>query len=147
MSEFLRTEPEIARKLYELINPSDAITFWATPIEAAIIADHMLDAPYFVKDADTGESPKVADLEASYNEIWTDAKKISSSAEAYRSFVIGKPYEPRLYDEAIRRMTASDAEKFRNEHHAGRRTSLNDICKRCWEAGDRIALCHPEAKP
>ncbi len=144
MSELSQTEPEIARKLYELINPSDAITFWATPIEAAIIADKMLDAPYFVKDADTGEAPKVSDLEARYNEIWCDAKKISSYAEAYRSFVIGKPSERCLYDEAIKRMTADDAKKFRTEHHASRRSSINDICKSCWEAGDRIALCHPE---
>lgn len=135
----------VEKRLYELVNPSDAITFRATIIEAAIIADRMLDAMYFVKDADTGEQPRVADLKADYDAIWADADKIASYSAAYASFLVGTRSERELFEDAISRMTDDEAASYRKKYHDRRCTSFNDICEACWEVAGKIALCKPEA--
>jgi hypothetical protein len=132
------------KRLYTLVNPSDAITFRATLVEAAIIADRMLDAPYFVKDAETGETPKVDDLPAEYDAIWFDAEKIASYSAAYASFLVGTRSERELFEEAVCRMTPDEATAYRDKYHDRRRTSMNDICKSCWDAARKIAIYPPE---
>lgn len=132
------------KRLYEVVNPSDAITFRATIIEAACIADRLRPAWYFVKDAETGQEPKVDDLEADYEAIWKDADKLASYAEAYRSFMVGSRVERELVEEAVARMSADEAKAYRSKWHQKRRTSMNDICRMVWETADEIATYEPE---
>lgn len=133
------------RRIYELVNPSDAITFRATPIEAAFIADRMRAGPYFVKDAETGESPSQPEnIQCFYDALWCDAAQIQSYAEAYASFLVGSPRDRRLFDEIVAGMSAEQRKARRDKWHDERCTSLNDICRQCWEAAERIAATAPE---
>lgn len=132
-------------KLYELINPSDRITFRATLEEAACIADRMRPALYFVKDVETGEEPTVEDLQSVYDAIWKDAAKLASYAAAYDSFLVGSTTERELFEKAASLMLANEARAYRKEYDDKRRSSFNDICGQCWAAAERIAAYEPEA--
>lgn len=127
------------RRLYELINPSDAITFRATPDEAAVMAVIFHASMLFVKDAVTGAEPVVEDFEATRKAIWADPERQASYAAAYRSFLVGSRSERELFEEAVKRMTPDEATAYRAAYHDRRRTSMNDICARMWDAGDKIA--------
>lgn len=131
------------KRLYELINPSDAITFRATAIEAACIANRMGGA-YFVKDKLTGEAPIVPDLAAEYEAIWRDAGKIASYADAYRSFLVGTAFERELFEAAVARMDPAEAAEFKGSYHDKRCTSMNDICQQAWDGAEKIAAYAPE---
>lgn len=133
------------KRLYEVINPSDAITFRASVVEAACIADRLRPAWYFVKDVETGEEPKVDNLQADYDAIWKDAEKLASYADAYRSFLVGTRSERELFEEAVSRMTPEEALAYRDKYHDRRRTSMNDICRQVWTQADKIADYEPEA--
>lgn len=136
------------RRLYELINPSDAITFWATPLEAAFIADRMRAGMYFVQDCETGSAPEVGDKEqfiAAYNAVWRDAGKLASYAQAYASFLCCGPSDRRLFDAAVSKMSAEDAKAHRVAWQNEKRTSLNDIVAQCWQTAEKIAAYQPEA--
>lgn len=132
------------KRLYEVVNPSDAITFRATLVEAACIADRLRPAWYFVKDAETGEEPKVEGIENEYDAIWKSGEKLASYAEAYRSFLVGSRSERELYEEAVSRMNDGDAKAYRAIWHDKRCTSMNDICGRVWEQAEKIAAYKPE---
>lgn len=132
------------KRLYEVINPSDKITFRATVVEAACIAARLRQAWYFVKDIETGVEPEIEDLEAEYDAIWKDAGKLSSYADAYRSFMVGSVNERELLEEAVSRMTAEEAIGYRARWHDKRRTSMNDICRQVWETAEKIAAYQPE---
>ncbi|MCW0014863.1 hypothetical protein [Rhizobium sp. BT-226] len=133
------------KRLYEVVNPSDAITFRATVVEAACIADRLRPAWYFVKDVQTGEEPKIDNLEEVYEAIWKSADKLASYAEAYRSFMVGSRSERELLEEAVSRMTEDEAKAYRAQWHDKRRTSMNDICRQVWETAEKIASYEAEA--
>jgi hypothetical protein len=118
------------KRLYEVINPSDMITFRAAVTEAACIANRLGAAWYFVKDMETGNEPEVADLQSEYDAIWKDADKLASYAEAYRSFLVGS-----RSDEAL---------AYRAKYHDRQRSSMNDICAQAWETAEKIAVYTPE---
>lgn len=132
------------KRLYEVVNPSDAITFRATIIEAACIADRSSAGWMFVKDAETGEAPNVDNLEAEYDAIWKDAGKLASYAAAYRSFMVGSLTERELVENAVALMGDDEAKAYRSKWHAKRRTSMNDLCSQCWETAEKIAAYEPE---
>jgi hypothetical protein len=132
------------KRLYEVVNPSDAITFRATLVEAACIADRLSPGWMFVKDAETGEAPNVDNLEAEYDAIWKDAAKLASYAEAYRSFMVGSLTERELVDAAVALMDEVQARSYRARWHDKRRTSMNDLCRQCWETAEKIAAYEPE---
>lgn len=133
------------KRLYEVINPSDKITFRATLVEAACIADRLRPAWYFVKDVQTDEEPKVDDLETEYDAIWKSAEKLASYADAYRSFMVGSISERELLEEAVSRMSDDEAKAYRAQWHDKRRTSMNDICRQVWGTAEKIAAYTPEA--
>ncbi|MHC1549440.1 hypothetical protein [Phyllobacterium sp. K27] len=132
------------KRLYEVVNPSDPITFRATLVEAACIADRLRPAWYFVKDAETGEEPNVEGLEAEYDAIWKSAEKLASYADAYRSFLVGSRSERELLEEAVSRMSDAEAKAYRAQWHDKRRTSMNDICQQVWETAEKISAFEPE---
>lgn len=132
------------KRLYEVINPSDKITFRATVVEAACIADRLRPSWYFVKDIETGVEPEIENLQAEYDAIWKDAGKLLSYADAYRSFMVGSVEERELLEDAVSRMTDEEATAYRLKCHNKRRTSMNDICRNVWEAAAEIAAYQPE---
>lgn len=131
-------------RLYQLVNPSDMITFRATVAEAACIDARMRAGLYFVNDMETGAAPDVEDLQAEYDAIWKSAEKIASYAAAYRSFLIGSREEREEFERKTASMSTEDAVAFRESYHKRRRTSMNDICRQVWDNADRIAAYPPE---
>lgn len=131
------------RRLYDLINPSDQITFRATPKEAGVIAAIMGASLYFVRDIETGEDPSTEGALLDRRAIWSNADAIASYAKAWDSFLVGSPRDRSLFDEAVAKMTAEDAAAYRAKWHHEKRSSINDICQACWDAAARIA----EEKP
>lgn len=132
------------KRLYEVVNPSDAITFRATLVEAACIAVRLSPGWMFVEDAETGEAPKIENLEAEYDAIWKDAGKLASYADAYRSFMVGSRTERELVEDAVALMSEEQAKAYRSKWHDKRRTSMNDLCRQCWETAEKIAAYEPE---
>jgi hypothetical protein len=141
---FLRKEREMEKRLYELINPSDNITFRATVGEAACIADRMRSGMYFVRDVETGTAPEIEDMQAYYDAIWTDAARLASYADAYDSFLVGSLSERQLFEDATARMSPAEREIYRTEYHDRRRTSMNDICRQVWACVLPIRSYEPE---
>lgn len=134
----------VDRKLYELVNPSDYITFKATPLIAAIIGTRIVG--YFVKDIETGAAPdRPDDLMDQYEALWRDGAAKASYADAWASFLIGSPEKRRLFEEAISRMPEGEVEAFKADYHDRNRTSINDICRRCWEVADKVREMPVEA--
>lgn len=129
------------KKLWELINPSDPITFLATEHEAALIADRALAALYFVKNAETDAEPEVEDLRAWYDKLWFSKEQILSLADAYESFLVGDRAE------FERRIAGAGPEKravLHAEWHNEKCSSMNDICAKFWEAGRNIRATEPD---
>lgn len=132
-------------RIYELINPSDQITFRATPLEAAFIADRMLSALYFVRDVEADKQVEAPEgMAAAYGAMWKAADQIASYARAFDSFLIGSPHNRDLFEEITAGMTAAERQARRAKWHEERRSSMNDICRKCWEAGERIAATKPD---
>lgn len=132
------------KRLYELINPSDKITFRATLVEAACIAMRMRPSLLFVKDIENGHEPQIEDVQMAYDAIWTEADKIASYAAAWGSFLVATTRERELFEAATSRMGDTEAAIFRMDWHEKRRTSLNDICAECWRVSKEIAATEPE---
>lgn len=135
------------RRLYEVINPSDRITFRAMLEEAACIADIFDASMLFVKDIETGEKPQVEDIKAAHDLIYSTRAGLDSYADAFASFMVGTRSERELIEKAIERMSAEEAKAYRAEWHDKLRSSLNDICARCWPVADRLRAHTPEPLP
>jgi len=132
-------------RLYELINPSDQITFRASPLHAAIIADLMSSSLYFVKDVETGKAPADPDdIQSAYNAIWQDADALKAYSDAYASFLVGSARDRALFEEIVAGMTPEERKARRDQWHDERCSSMNDICRQCWEAAAKIAAYKPE---
>jgi hypothetical protein len=134
------------KHLYEVINPSDQITFRATLVEAACIADRLLPALYFVKNVETGKSPEVNDLQSEYDAIWKSAEKLASYAAAYRSFMVGSVNERELVERAISTMQPNEAKSYLVAWNNKRRTSWSDLCGEVWATAEKIAAYQPETE-
>ncbi len=134
------------KRLYELINPSDRITFRATVAEAAFIESRMSSAMYFVEDCETGKPPHIEDIQQQYDSLWFDGERLASYAAAYRSFLVGSQSERELFEEAVSHMSDEEAAAYRARYHERRATSMNDICSACWETAEKIAAYQPEVK-
>jgi len=135
------------KKLWELVNPSDPITFRATEVEAVIIADRMLEAMYFVNDAGNGmpvPSMEADELKRAYEAIWKTPEGIASYAAAYDSFLIGTIEQRGLYEKNRSLMTETQQQSYRADYHERRRSSMNDICQACWNVAAKIAATKPD---
>lgn len=128
-------------QVWELINPSDAITFRATPEIAALIASAMLSALYFVRSV-TGEDPPALP-ERSETEL-AEASFRAAYADAWASFAVVRPSRRAAYDAEMAAIDDAAARRtFRADWHARARTSTNDICAECWEFAERIRARQP----
>lgn len=129
------------KKLWELVNPSDPITFLATDHEAALIADRALAALYFVRNVETDAAPEVEDLRAWYDKLWFSKEQILSLADAYESFLVGDRAE---FEERVKGAGPEKRAILHREWHEEKGTSINDICAKFWEAGVKIRATEPD---
>ena len=135
------------KKLWELINPSDKITFRATDVEAAIIEVRMREGPYFVKEYGTDNKPpelSEIDLRKAYDAIWKDRASISSHAAAFDSFLVGDKADREAFEKNVSFMSGQQVNNYRASYHGRKCTSLNDICQACWTVALKIAAFEPE---
>lgn len=121
-------------QIYELINPSDAITFRATKEEASVIAGIVGASLLFVKDVETGEAPNTEGWQDARERFWKDSVAFDSYCRAYESFLVGSPKDRELFEDAVRNMGADEAAEYRLKWHNRKCSSMNDICARFWEA-------------
>lgn len=135
------------RRLYELINPSDPITFRATLTEAAIICAIMKASMYFVRDVETGEEPTIADVKSARDAIFRSREKLDSYADAFASFMVGNVGDRELVEAATAQMSTADAESYRAIWHDRNRSSLNDICRAFFERSEALRRYVPEVRP
>ena len=130
--------PSDDRRLYDLVNPSDAITFRATPVEAAVLAVIFSASMLFVKDAETGATPEIEDPGAARDAIWANRAALDSYADAFDSFLVGSRTERALIEEILAPLSGHDRAKRRAAWHDERRTSMNDICANTWAIAERL---------
>lgn len=136
-----------ARKVYELVNPSDAICFIATPFEARCIAARLKAHPGLVIDPETKDhiSPDDdPDFTPKYEAIWKSAEAIQSYARAWGSFMCFPARNRVLLEQALSRTPDDEADLLRRRISENNRTSLNDICRICRDAAVNIAATLPE---
>lgn len=132
------------KQLWSLINPSDTITFRATLTEAAFIAARMAPNFLFVEHAHTGAKPEIENLKDAYDALWRDAGQIASYAEAFSSFLVGRPDLREEFERRIADLPIEEQRAERAAHNDRHRTSMNDICAACWATGERIAATAPD---
>lgn len=128
----------IELRLYELINPSDKITFRASIADAAVIADVLAPAMMFVEDIETGLTPKIEDVPTERDTIFKNPERRAAYADAFGSFMIGTPTDRKLFVSAVKNMTAEQADSYRMEWHDARRTSMSDHCQAMWDIAKGI---------
>lgn len=138
MTTTTQATPE--RFLFEVINPSDAASFWASSNEIAVFAMLQLDGgrgAYGAKRVDgsfhgpllmfSGVEP-LRDLGMWPIEDWLTKERWAATADALVSVMLGKPAEREQED----RMLASIEDPIaraarRHELHDQRRSSTNDF--------------------
>ncbi len=135
--------------LYEIVNPSDAVTFLAPDdaVARAVVLvigngayglneindGHSRDVPCLLLFASKETTERMlvewfgpGSLAAFLDERWTDVAAALGSAQNLR------PRERFYYESAIARMTPEAAEKYKLEVEDHNRTSLNEIVKYAW---------------
>lgn len=145
--EDLKTERSVARRVYELVNPSDAISFVATPFEASCIAHRMKASHYLVTDAETGQHVDPAEdpeFSRKYDDLWKSAEAIQSYSKAWASFMCFPAKGRDVLEKALAWGSAAEAEEIRRTLSERNRSSMNDICKVCRDAAVKIAATRPD---
>lgn len=138
-------------KLYELVNPSDHITYYAKNDQVAYLCAVLLSGGFNAEPIG-GEAIGPFLMFAGKNEKEKAIKDIlggdidkflkenrSHIAEAYRSFAYLNPEERRMYDEALKSITDPDKlAEFKKNHEDRQRTSMSPIVKSAWSYADSI---------
>lgn len=129
--------------LWELINPSDKITFKAETHELAAIAVGIMGGQYGAQELDTEAEPRNVPLflfggtEEYFQK--TFGKTIAESfetcdkvtlAEVFESFLIGSMAERRAYEKALSVLPEEDKAAFKADWLDKERSSMNNICAR-----------------
>lgn len=123
------------KRVWEIINPHDKITFVANEAEAALMAERLLPGLYFVQSVETRKPPVCEDLCGWYTQLFFSAEKIASLAEAYCSALIGNRKE---FDLLATGMSPEQKAAFAAKWHDEKRTSMVDLCAKLWEVGEKI---------
>ena len=131
--------------LYELVNPSDPYTFYASTHQVAAAAglaigagqygvrtggadDVVLPVLFFCSSEDTDKW-----LKETFGSL-TDfaAEHRQEIADALDSFVCGPVDKRPAYDKAIDNLEPAEVGRHKVERHNKRRSSMNDIGKSAW---------------
>lgn len=129
--------------LWELINPSDKITFKAPTHELAAIAVGIMGGQYGAEELDTETEPRKVPLflfggtEEFFQK--TFGKTVGESfeqcdkealAEVFESFLIGSMAERRAYEKALSVLPEEEKAAFKADWLDKERSSMNNICAR-----------------
>lgn len=124
--------------LYELINPSDTVTFYAESEMVAVVCTKMLSGMYFVENADTGESIdenvylKQLESEIDAGNDWI-ADHLEELATCYESFAYASKRQRKEYELALELIDdPAKREQFKAAHEDSNRTSLTPIVNVAW---------------
>lgn len=129
------------RILYEIINPSDALTMYAPDLVTAGVAVAILGhgqygvegTPILFGWDEWFEGNGIQDLD-----IWLDqSDNLKSVAQCLRSVALGSVEERKYYDAALEAITDDAArKKFIADRNDRRRSSMNDIETRAHKLAD-----------
>ena len=131
-------------KLYELINPSDAYTFYADSIEVAGVAVALLSTQFGAKPAD-GEGESTPILfgwdkwfeERLIDSSWIDVHRLEI-ADALDSVLIGDACERADIEVLLEGLPMEKRETWRAERQDRRRSSMSRIGETAYENAKRL---------
>jgi hypothetical protein len=120
-------------KLYELINPSDPYTFYASSIEVAGACTVILSTGFGAKPVD-GEGPSTPVMfgwnewlkERGIDDTWLD-EHLSELAECYESFLIGDAAKRADVESMLAMLPEDKRQEWRDQRQDRYRSSLNQI--------------------
>ncbi|EPA0547485.1 hypothetical protein ACQZN4_003229 [Vibrio alginolyticus] len=119
--------------LFELINPSDPLTFYAPNLEVAAVVAYSLSSHYGAVSVDNPEerSPILLGWGDWFEERNIDGEWMKANhlvlADAFDSLVIGKPENRAQFGATLAALSDSQKETFKHEHNDKKRSSLNNI--------------------
>lgn len=141
-------------RLFEVINPSDAATFYAPSIGIAAVAMLLLDGGrglYGATDIEADEStPLFAFCSGGDAQQWLDSyglwplddaidKNREAIAAALESVALGKPADRRDFDDAVASITDPEARQaFIERRNDRRRSSMNNFEARAHEVASGL---------
>lgn len=139
--------------IYELINPSDKITFIANDDQCAFFVTVILGkGKYGCQNIDTGKSMETILMFASERQIdETINQNLGSSLSEFlkkrkddvinslKSFAYLSGDERRIYDSACEAITDPDKlNEFKSKHEDHNRTSMSRIVKSAWMYAEKL---------
>lgn len=130
-------------RLYEVINPSDKITFRASREIAGALAASLRPHMLFVRDVETGKD--IPPDETAYDDVWKYRAQMDEYANTYDSWLIDWKGERATYEAAVATMNAEQRTAYRAEWNEKRCTGRGGaFCQAAYDAARRIRLCEPE---
>jgi len=130
-------QPSSTSVIYDLVNPSDPITFRAEPAIAPVVAYVLARSMLFVRNAeDQSDVRPLVDREFArrHDELYSTAETLRELAAVYDSFLIGSGLARVSFELAVVKMPPADAIEYRRQWNDRRRTSINDFCQQAWDA-------------
>ncbi len=138
--------------LYEIINPSDAVTFYANDVGVARFVVTVLGSGQYDGEDEKGEILGTMLFLMSKDEVaaqfreWFGEGGMAGFVEAHRKEIIAalestacmNVKERTAYDQAIKLMTAENAAIYRKKVNDKNRTSLNNICGRAFDYAKKL---------
>jgi len=130
----------------EIINPSDAYTLECNDFLVGAVAVAVLGEGHYGLKSEDGERQTPVLLgwvrwleEEGIKDLAEYLKQNNDAiAEALGSVRIGEAAERKAEREAVKYMTAENAEKYRLERHDAARSSMNNIGRRAWQIAQRM---------
>ena len=138
-------------KVWELINPSDAITFEAPSLAVAATVTLTVGSGVYGADSEDGEKVPIlalGDSEAveawvaqefggmTVEELFAHAKQAVPAA--LLSFVTGSRSDRKLFESALAKMFPDKREEYREVWEDAKRTSMNQITEHAHDLGRRM---------
>lgn len=135
--------------ILEITNPSDSMTIETDDITAAGMGILLVSSMYGLTDAEGNtilpitafgglkkwvEDHGITDID---QYVSNNAEKI---ADILDTVLYGKASDREIFNKAIEKMSPEDAVKFRDEWNNQKRSSLNDIGKRCHSVAATLRL-------
>jgi hypothetical protein len=145
-----------AMNLYEIITPSDKITFETDNEQALQVGFLMICQSGMIglKRLEDGEHvrPLFADEVWASEAIPTDLNQYLDEnawtvADALESILYGDASDRRLFDEATKTMSPEEKRQFREKWNEEKRTSMTDYGTPALRYADKLRRNHPEPVP
>lgn len=133
--------------IWELTNPSDAIIIEHDNFkEAAFTALYLGQGKYGLEGCDGAPDMPIflfggacEWFEKTFDDKIEEITSITVGvAAAYRGYLLGKPYELKIFKAAQKNKTPEEARDFREKWNENKRTSINDIVGNAYKCAEII---------